>query len=298
MSDIDPASVIQCRGLTKVFRDFWLRPRVTAVDRLDLDVRPGEIFGLLGPNGSGKSTVIKMILGLLFPSGGSIRVFGEPAGAVAMKSRIGYLPEESSLYPFLNARETLDYYGRLLHIERPVRRARSEELLSMVGLEGAEQRPVGKYSKGMQRRIGLAQALINDPDLLILDEPTNGLDPIGTRQVKDLVLALRQRGKTVLVTSHLLADVEDVCSRVAILYGGKIRMTGTLDELLTQGDRQLLYTDPLDDAVAIAFRMRVDPIDISVFVTFESSDQFLRVRIVSCRHDDSLLRLKINRAAF
>lgn len=247
-SDPHRGLAIECRGLSKVFRDFWLRPRVTAVDDVDLTVGAGEVFGLLGPNGSGKSTCIKMILGLLFPTRGSIRVLGADPTDVKVKARIGYLPEESHLYPFLNAWETLDYYGRLLHIDRDTRRRRSEELLAMVGLEGSQQRAVGEYSKGMQRRIGLATALINDPDLLILDEPTNGLDPIGTRQVKDLVLELRRRGKTVLVTSHLLADVEEVCSRLAILYGGKIRRTGTVGELLTQDDGQVIRTESLDEA--------------------------------------------------
>ena len=172
--------IVECHGLTKIFKDFWLRPRVTAVDGLDLEVRKGEIFGLLGPNGSGESTTIKILLGLLYPTRGRVAVFGKLPTDVATKARIGYLPEESYLYRFLNARETLDYFGRLFKLERRTRKQRIEMLLEMVGLEGAQRRPVGEYSKGMQRRIGLAQALINDPDLLILDEPTTGLDPLCT----------------------------------------------------------------------------------------------------------------------
>jgi ABC-2 type transport system ATP-binding protein len=238
--------VIKCSNLTKVFKDFWLRARVKAVDGIDMDVRNGEVFGLLGPNGSGKSTTIKMILGLLKPTSGRIAVMGKLPDDVAAKKMIGYLPEESYLYRFLNARETLDYYGRLFHQSRPQRMRRIDMLLEMVGLDAAQRRPVGEYSKGMQRRIGLAQALINDPALLILDEPTTGLDPIGTKQIKDLIIELARRGKTVLLCSHLLADVEDVCDRVAIMFGGKVRAYGTVDELLVKQNTTTLYTPDLD----------------------------------------------------
>lgn len=237
--------VIETLGLNKVFKDFWLRPRVVAVDALDLQVRPHEVYGLLGPNGSGKSTTIKIILGLLFPTKGRVAVFGKLPTDVHVKRRIGYLPEESYLYRFLNARETLDYYGRLFGLDRRSRSKRIDMLLEMVGLEAVQRRPVGEYSKGMQRRIGLAQALINDPDLLILDEPTTGLDPIGTRQIKDLILELRRRGKTILLSSHLLDDVEDVCDRLCILYGGKKRAEGTTAELLTLSDSTVIETDTL-----------------------------------------------------
>ncbi len=247
-------SVVRLAGLTKVFRDFWLREKVTAVSDLSLDIRGREVFGLLGPNGSGKSTTIKMILGLLFPTRGTISVFDRPPTHVRAKSRIGFLPEESNLYPFLDARETLDFYGRLFHLPRRIRLHRIDMLLDMVGLGSVAYRRVGEYSKGMQRRIGLAQALINDPDLLILDEPTSGLDPLGTRQFKDLISTLAQRGKTVILSSHLLADVEDVCDRVCILYGGKQRAMGNIDELLAQTHRTQMTTDQLDDATVDAVR--------------------------------------------
>ncbi len=243
----DPPA-IETRGLTKVFKDFWMRPRVTAVDTLDLQVQPHEVFGLLGPNGSGKSTTIKIILGLLFPTKGRVAVLGKLPTDVAIKKRIGYLPEESYLYRFLNARETLDYYGRLFGLSHHERTRRIDMLLQMVGLDAVQRRPIGEYSKGMQRRIGLAQALINDPDLLILDEPTTGLDPIGTRQIKDLILELKDRGKTVLLSSHLLADVEDVCDRVTILYGGRKRAEGTCNELLTVSESSLIETDSLSES--------------------------------------------------
>ena len=246
MADADN-SVIKTVQLTKIFRDFWLRAKVTAVSELDLEIRPREVFGLLGPNGSGKSTTLKVILGLLFPTRGVVSVFGKRATDVAVKSRIGFLPEESYLYPFLDAYETLDFYGKLFHQPRQTRRRRTEMLLEMVGLKGAAYRRVGEYSKGMQRRIGLAQALINDPDLLILDEPTTGLDPIGTNQIKDIIRTLAERGKTVLLSSHLLGDVEDVCDRVSILYGGKQREQGTIDDLLARRGLTQLVTDELDD---------------------------------------------------
>jgi ABC-2 type transport system ATP-binding protein len=239
-------SVVVTSGLTKVFRDFWLREKVTAVAELDLEIRPKEVFGLLGPNGSGKSTTIKMILGLLFPTRGRIAVLGHRPTDVATKARIGFLPEESYLYPFLDARETLDFYGQLFHQPRAQRRIRVDMLLEMVGLASVAHRRIGEYSKGMQRRIGLAQALINDPDLLIVDEPTSGMDPVGTRQFKDLIRTLAHRGKTVILSSHLLGDVEDICDRVCILYGGRRQALGGVEELLCQSSLTQVTTDRLD----------------------------------------------------
>ena len=236
--------VVSVRGLTKVFKDFWNRPKALAVDGVDFEVRKGEIFGLLGPNGSGKSTTIKLLLGLLNPTKGHIEVFGHSPRHVQTKSRIGYLPEESYLYRYLNSRETLDFFGNLFHLDKADRDNRAEQLLDMVGLGKTQTRAVGEFSKGMQRRIGLAQALINDPDLVILDEPTAGLDPIGCREVKDLIIALAKRGKTVILSSHLLSDVEDVCDRVVIYYGGKIQADGTLKELLAKPD-SLRITTPV-----------------------------------------------------
>ena len=224
--------IIETRSLSKVYRDFWGRQKVRALKALDLEVRRGEIFGLLGPNGSGKTTTIKLMLGLLFPTSGQALVFGRDATEVTKNQRIGYLPEESYLYRFLNAEETLHFYGRLFKMPRAVRRQRVADLIEMVGLDWAKRRQLKEYSKGMTRRIGLAQALINDPELILLDEPTTGLDPIGTREMKDLILKLRDEGKTVLMCSHLLADVQDVCDRVAILYQGELKEMGRVDSLL------------------------------------------------------------------
>jgi ABC-2 type transport system ATP-binding protein len=237
--------VVSVRGLTKVFKDFWGRTKAHAVNDVDFDVKRGEVFGLLGPNGSGKSTTVKMLLGLLYPTKGHIEVFGNSPRHVMTKARIGYLPEESYLYRYLNSHETLDFFGNLFHLEKGEREKRAEQLLEMVGLNQTRTRSVGEFSKGMQRRIGLAQALINDPDLVILDEPTAGLDPIGCREIKDLIIALAKRGKTVILSSHLLSDVEDVCDRVVIYYGGKIQALGTLQELLAKPDTLRITTPVL-----------------------------------------------------
>ena len=229
--------VVETRSLTKVYRDFWGRKKKTALNALDLTIHRGEIFGLLGPNGSGKTTTIKLLLGLLFPTSGDAFVFGEPAAKVEKNERIGYLPEESYLYRFLNAEETLDFYGRLFNIPSDVREKRAAELIETVGLASDKKRILKEYSKGMRQRIGLAQALINDPELVILDEPTSGLDPLGTRWMKDLIIDLRDKGKTVLMCSHRLDDVQDVCDRIAILYNGDIQTLGKVTTLVEDAAR-------------------------------------------------------------
>jgi ABC-2 type transport system ATP-binding protein len=228
--------IIETRNLTKVYRDFWGRPKVQALKALDLKVHRGEIFGLLGPNGSGKTTTIKLLLGLVFPTDGEALIFNEPTSNVSKNERIGYLPEESYLYKFLNAEETLQFYGRLFKMPGSERNKRVGQLIDMVGLSHAKHRQLREYSKGMQRRIGLAQALINDPELILLDEPTSGLDPIGTSEIKELIRDLRERGKTIVLSGHLLADMQDICDRIAILHRGELKELGKVTDLLTVQD--------------------------------------------------------------
>jgi len=239
--------VVETKNLTKVYRDFWGRQKVRALKALDLQIKRGEVFGLLGPNGSGKTTTIKLLLGLLFPTSGEIQILGKTASDVTKNEKIGYLPEESYLYRFLNAEETLDFYGRLFNMSGTVRRQRVSQLINMVGLETARKRQLREYSKGMTRRIGLAQALINDPDLILLDEPTSGLDPIGTKNMKNLILELKNQGKTVIMSSHLLADVQDVCDRVGILYQGELKELGRVDDLLQISSQTEIRAENLSD---------------------------------------------------
>jgi ABC-2 type transport system ATP-binding protein len=246
--------VVETRNLSKTYRDFWGRSKKVALKPLDLTIRRGEIFGLLGPNGSGKTTTIKLILGLLFPTSGAAFVFGRDAGDVGKNERIGYLPEESYLYKFLDAEETLDFYGRLFDMPPAERKRRTDMLIGLVGLGRDKNRQLKEYSKGMTRRIGVAQALINDPELVVLDEPTSGLDPIGTREMKDLILDLKRRGKTVIMSSHLLADVEDVCDRIAVLHQGELKELGRVEDLLRVTDVTQIRARDLSPAAAAEVR--------------------------------------------
>lgn len=227
---------VRTKGLTKIYKDFWRRKSVAALTNLNVTIERGEIFGLLGPNGSGKTTTVKLLLGLLFPTSGSASVLGRPASDLMVKNKIGFLPEESYLYKFLNAEEILDFYARLFHIPREERRRRIDKLICDVGLHPYRKRPLSQYSKGMQRRIGLAQAIINDPELVILDEPTSGLDPMGSCEIKELILRFKEQGKTVLLSSHLLADVQTICDRIAILNKGVLQVMGNVRDLLSKRD--------------------------------------------------------------
>jgi ABC-2 type transport system ATP-binding protein len=248
---MSPEIIIETRNLTKVYSDFWGRPKVLALNALDLQVQRGEIFGLLGPNGSGKTTTIKLLLGLLFPTKGDAHIFGKPTTDVAKNERIGYLPEETYLYKFLNAEETLHFYGRLFKIPARERAKRVQRLIDMVGLSAAKKRQLREYSKGMQRRIGLAQALINEPELILLDEPTSGLDPIGTAEIKELIRDLREQGKTIVLSGHLLADMQDICDRIAILHRGELKELGQVSDLLTVQDvTQIKVRDLPEPALA------------------------------------------------
>jgi ABC-2 type transport system ATP-binding protein len=286
-----PADIIvETRKLTKIYRDFWGRQKKTALRALNLDVRGGEIFGLLGPNGSGKTTTIKLLLGLLFPTDGEAFVFGKPAADVAKNERIGYLPEESYLYRFLNAEETLDFYGRLFNIDPRNREKKAQELIEKVGLKADRKRILREYSKGMRQRIGLAQALINNPDLVILDEPTSGLDPLGARWMKDLIRDLKQQGKTVIMCSHRLEDVQDICDRIAILNEGELQAYGGVQELLQDHDRVevrasgMKLTDSLRQDLEDVFRKHGGQIDTVGHPTTTLEDYFLKIVEESKKH--------------
>lgn len=228
-------SVISVRGVAKTFFIGFFRKRVEAVRGIDFEVRRGEIFGLLGPNGAGKTTTIKTILRLIFPTAGEVRLFGNlPPGPEAMH-RIGYMPENPYIYQYLRPLEFLDLCARLSGIPAAERDARCKRMIERVGLAHATDRPIGRFSKGMMQRIGLAQALVHEPELLVLDEPMSGLDPIGRKEIRDLILEERRKGRTILFTSHILSDVERLCNRVAIMHRGGVTAYGSLSELLAPG---------------------------------------------------------------
>ncbi len=237
-------AVVVCRNLAKTYRP-GIRRRVEALSGLGFEVRRGTVFALVGPNGSGKTTTLKLLTGLARPTSGEILLWGASPTDRKVRARMGFLPEESYLPRFLTGREALDFYARLFGMDRATRRARVADLLSRVGLASAADRPIREYSKGMARRVGLAQALVNDPELVILDEPTSGLDPVATREVKDLIGGLARAGKTVIVSSHLLADLESVCEGVVILAGGRPRVQGTVRDLLTETRRLLIEVEGL-----------------------------------------------------
>ena len=239
--------VIKGEKLTKVFTDFWGRPKAKALDGLDIEIERGVTMGLLGPNGAGKSTLMKLLLGHLYPSSGNLSVFGKSPRDVAIKSRIGYLPERTAFYTNLTAPETLMFFSDLLGLSKETARERVPQLLDMVGLSGVEKRLVGEFSHGMRKRLGLAQSLLNDPDLLLLDEPTAGMDPVGCREIKDLILTLGERGKTILMTTHLLADVQDVSDSIMILYGGKLQAAGDIKELLANKEEMVIRCAAIPD---------------------------------------------------
>jgi ABC-2 type transport system ATP-binding protein len=227
-------ALVELTGLRKAFRGHLGIGRTVAVDGLDLQVPSGEILGLIGPNGAGKTTTLKMMLGLLRPDEGSVRLFGRPPQDVAARARLGYLPENPYFYDYLTPVEFLDFYGRLHGLAAADRKRRIESAIARVGLSGRERTPLRKFSKGMIQRLGLAQAIQHDPELLILDEPMSGLDPVGRREVRDLILAQRAAGRTVFFSSHILQDAEMVCDRVAIVFKGKLLAVGKLDELVSR----------------------------------------------------------------
>ena len=225
--------MIRTEGLKMEFHVGFFRKRVVALKGLTMEVKRGEVFGFLGPNGAGKTTTLKILMGLVYPTGGAAWLMGRPISDSSVKRNIGFLPEQPYFYDYLTAAEFMDLSGRLFGMRRKEREARAEELLDMVGLSGAKNLQLRKFSKGMQQRIGIAQALINDPELVVLDEPMSGLDPVGRKQVRDIILGLKDKGKTIFFSTHILPDVEVICDRVGILVRGELRAMGTVDELLS-----------------------------------------------------------------
>ncbi len=248
------APVIRAEGLRKIYRSRFGTRRVTALDGIDLTVGPGEIFGLLGPNGAGKTTAVKILLGLTRPTAGTARLFGIPAADPESRRRAGYLPEGHRFPGYLTARQTLSIFGRMSDVERSVLKSRIPELLARVRLSDWADVKVRKFSKGMTQRLGLAAALVHDPEVLLLDEPTDGVDPVGRREIRDLLREEAARGRAILLNSHLLSEIELTCDRVAVLRKGKVAAQGRIADLTAQGSRYRMEVSPADDALLAAFR--------------------------------------------
>jgi len=237
-----PETVLEFTDLAKEFRLGLQLTRVQAVRGVSLKVEAGEIFGYLGPNGAGKTTTMKMAMALIQPSAGEVKLFGQSIEDPAVRARVGYLPEHPYFYDYLTASEILDFYAELYGLKRADRKRRVGELLELVGLTYAAHRTLRRFSKGMLQRVGIAQAIINDPDLVILDEPLSGLDPMGRKEVRDIIVALREQGKTVFFSSHILHDIETICDRVGLLIQGKLEKVGPLDALLSDGSSEVDVT--------------------------------------------------------
>jgi len=241
-----PEPVLEIEGLHKTYKGHLSLTSREVIRGLDLEIRESEVFGLLGQNGAGKTTTLKMILSLIFPDRGSIRIFGRDNSLVETRRRIGFLPENPYFYEYLTGREFLDFYGQLFGYGRGERQDRAERVLARVGMTDRADLPLRKYSKGMLQRIGMAQALLNDPELVILDEPMSGLDPIGRREFRDIILDLKARGRTVFFSSHILSDAEAICDRVGILKDGRLGVSGRLSDLLSPSVRawEVTYAGP------------------------------------------------------
>jgi ABC-2 type transport system ATP-binding protein len=255
---------VEIEHLTKVFKIPMRREHVVAVRDLSIKVEPGEVYGLLGPNGSGKSTTLKVVLGLVSPTRGKTKVFGEDSALVRSRKDVGFLPENPYFYKFLTGAETVRFFGKLSGLGGAALEKRVEELLDLVGLTEAAGRRVRSYSKGMLQRVGLAQALVQDPGLLVLDEPTAGVDPVGSREIRDLILALKARGKTILLCSHLLSQVQEICDRVGILARGQLVREGRVEDLLAVRDRTEFVVEHGSPEKVAALREAAEKIGLKV----------------------------------
>jgi ABC-2 type transport system ATP-binding protein len=251
---------VEIEGLSKDYETgFWRKKKVRALDRLTLKVRPGQIFGFLGGNGAGKTTTIKLLMRLMFPTAGTAKILGRDISDVSMHGSLGYCPENPYFYDYLTATELMDYFGRLFGYDAATRKQRSEELLTAVGLTPPEwKRQLRKYSKGMLQRVGIAQALINEPEIVFLDEPMSGLDPVGRREIRELIAGLREKGVTVFMSTHILSDIEALCDEVAILRGGKLAASGDLHDLLTKSGEQRSLEISVKGTSANAIREQVE----------------------------------------
>lgn len=254
--------IIEIENLSKDYEvGFWKKKKVRALDDLSLKVAPGQIFGFLGGNGAGKTTTIKILMSLLFPTSGSAKILGQDISNVKMHQHIGYCPENPYFYDYLTARELMLYFGELFGLNAPERKTRCETLLSRVGLDEKDwDKQLRKFSKGMQQRVGLAQSLINDPQIVFMDEPMSGLDPIGRREVRELIANLRDQGKTVFMSTHILSDIEALCDEVAILRKGKLAATGKLDELLSESGQTQQFEITTKGATAEAINTALNGI--------------------------------------
>jgi ABC-2 type transport system ATP-binding protein len=281
--------IVRADNLQKTFALGFFRKKVRAVDGVSFDVEENEIFGFLGPNGAGKTTTLKMLMGLIFPTGGAGYLFGKKVPDVDAKRRLGFLPENPYFYDYLSGEELLDFVGRLFSLNSSERHRRARVLLERVGLGAAGDRPLRKYSKGMLQRLGIAQALINEPELVVLDEPMSGLDPIGRKEIRDLIAELKKEGRTILFSTHILSDVELLCDRVGIVVGGRLRDSGPLDKLLSPkllgtevvADGQLIRLGPDADVNAELSRLLAAGKKVSSVTPRRESLEDLFVREVS-----------------
>ncbi|WP_315853673.1 ABC transporter ATP-binding protein [Rubripirellula tenax] len=306
------APIVQVRDLCKTYSGWSFRGRrdINALGGVSLEARAGDVFGLLGPNGAGKTTMIKILLGVVKPTSGSASMFGQRAGSTAARCRVGYLPESLRVDRHHTARTALGFYGRLSRMSSAEIDRRSDELLELVGLRGRDNESVRRFSKGMYQRLGLAQALMHDPDLLVLDEPTDGLDPVGRNEVRKVIERLRDLGKTIFLNSHILQEVEMVCSRVAIMAGGKLLAIGSIDELASPTDAANVLIDAraaLGHGDSIHLPPEIDPATCSVIarvagaathrVTLLSPDQAAVDRLIDVlrQHGHSIVRLENKR---
>ncbi|MFM9905019.1 MAG: ABC transporter ATP-binding protein [Pyrinomonadaceae bacterium] len=285
--------VVEIENLSKDYETgFWRKKRVRALDDLTLNVKGGQIFGFLGGNGAGKTTTIKLLMSLIFPTTGSAKILGRDIADVQMHTRIGYCPENPYFYDYLTARELMDYFGQLFGQNSANRKTKTEELLTAVGLEEKDwKRQLRKFSKGMLQRVGLAQSLINDPEIVFMDEPMSGLDPVGRREIRELIAGLRDKGTTVFMSTHILSDIEALCDEVAILRNGKLAASGNLNELLAASSEHRVLEVSVQGVAADAIR---EEIEFIAGATLAAKPNGASVQILDETDIDAVLKITRN----